>query len=209
MSGSPNHSGPPHETGEELSPNGGRAGQLPPPAFPPGRRRVQLRRRLEAAEDSLGSEDSASPSFDEAFISPDDPIPERAGGFESAFISPDDPIPQRSADADTAGEQASSGWEREEQARTTGAVSDPDVDTDEGVVTGIGSDAHLDPAEVAYGGDPYLTEVLHAVKRLAASLDQKGEGGLRTTSEMTRLEAQLRSYCVGYLAGRRAEDEEG
>jgi hypothetical protein len=41
---------------------------------------------------------------------------------------------------------------------------------------------------------------------LAESLNRKGEAGLRANLEMSRFEATLRSYCVGYLAGRRAED---
>jgi hypothetical protein len=185
MSASANNSGPSHDAhgppgrdGKPASPGA----HLPPPAFPPGRRRIQLRRRLEAAE--------AEPSaFDDALISPDDPIPERSRNFEGAFISPDDPMPERAA-----------AHERAPEAR---ADADEDV-----LVTGIGSDAHLDPSELALGGDPHVGEVAEAVARLAAALQRRGESGLRTTPEMTRFEAQLRSYCVGYLAGRRAEDEE-
>jgi hypothetical protein len=50
-------------------------------------------------------------------------------------------------------------------------------------------------------------EVVEAVRKLAEALGRKGEAGLRTTPSMSRFEATLRAYCVGYLAGRRAEDE--
>jgi hypothetical protein len=133
-------------------------GQLPPPAFPPGRRRFQLHRSLAKTTADAGD-------MGGAFISPDEPIPERRPGLEG-----------------------------------------PEAD---GVVTGIGSDEHLDPVELSFGGDPHVGELLDAVRKLAASLEHKGEGGLRVTPGMTRFEAQLRSYCVGFLAGRRAEDEEG
>jgi hypothetical protein len=49
-------------------------------------------------------------------------------------------------------------------------------------------------------------EVSEAVAKLAEALRRRGESGLRATPEMTRFEATLRSYCVGYLAGRRAEE---
>jgi len=78
---------------------------------------------------------------------------------------------------------------------------------EEGVVTGMGSDPHMDPTELVTGGDPHVIELIGAVGRLAEALKRKGEAGLRTSPRMTRFEATLRSYCVGYLAGRRAEDE--
>ncbi len=114
------------------------------------------------------------------FISPDEPIPPRSDAVAGAFISPDDPIP----------------------ARAQGG--EPEA---EGVVTGIGFDAHLDPEELVTGGDPYVLEVVDAVRKLADALKRKGEAGLRALPGMSRFEATLRSYCVGYLAGRRAEDE--
>lgn len=133
-------------------------------------------------------ERTGAADFEQALISPDDPLPDRAGGLEGAFISPDDPMPERSAEA---------------------AAYATEPDTDDAVVTGMGSDAHMDPDDLAWAGDPYVYEVTEAVRKLAASLQHKGEAGLRTTQDMSRLEAQLRSYCVGYLAGRRAEDQEG
>lgn len=216
MSGSLDNSGPPPDPQIKPSRDGRPSAQLPPPAFPPGQRRVQLRRQMEPSDS--GSEDTnaafTSPDapireraagFEDAFISPDDPIPLRTSDFESALISPDDPIPERAA--------LSVGRTPESDAPGAGRfstteASGPAAHVDEGVATGIGSDAHLDPAELSLGGDPFLGEVVDAVHKLAAALQRRGESGLRATPEMTRLEAQLRAYCVGYLAGRRAEDQE-
>lgn len=129
--------------------------------------------------------DIAGPAADlgEALISPDDPIPPRASVPEEAFISPDEPI-----------------------IRTHPPLEDS-IDPDDVLVTGIGHNAHLDPEELAMAGDPYVTDLVEQVVKLAEALRRKGEAGLRTTPEMTRFEATLRAYCVGYLAGRRAEDE--
>jgi len=76
------------------------------------------------------------------------------------------------------------------------------------VVTGIGFDPHLDPSELMTGGDQYVMEVSEAVRKLARALEQKGEAGLRATPGMGRFDATLRAYCVGYIAGRRGQDDE-
>jgi hypothetical protein len=133
-----------------------------------------------------------------AYILPDDPLPPRNDKVSQAFISPDDPLPPRND-------------------RVTGAFISPEdplprrrestAADDEGVVTGMGFDAHLDPAELVTGGDPHVIEVIDAVRKLADVLKRKGEAGLRAPPGMSRFEATLRAYCVGYLAGRRAEDE--
>jgi hypothetical protein len=170
--------------------------RLPPPAFPPGSRKHVHRNPEPAAEGDLS----------DGFISPDEPIPARQGSVDDAFISPDDPMPERHdelADAlispdDPIGEVAvEAAYETEEE------------DAFEGVVTGMGHDAHMEPEELALsmGGDPHVVELVEMVSKLAAALRAKGEGGLRTTPDMSRFEATLRSYCVGYLAGRQAEDE--
>ena len=52
----------------------------------------------------------------------------------------------------------------------------------------------------------HVMEVMGAVAKLADALQRKGEAGLRSSPDMSRFEATMRSYCVGYLAGRRAED---
>ena len=50
-------------------------------------------------------------------------------------------------------------------------------------------------------------ELTEAVGKLAQALRHRGEAGLRTTPDMGRFDATLRAYCIGYLAGRRAEAE--
>ena len=156
--------------------------RLPPPAFPPGTRRHAVRSALrpEAVE--------ASASADVAFILPDDALPPRADPMGDAFISPDEPIPERKIELL------------------------PEFETDvrfepgeEGVVVGMDLDTHLDEAEIVSGGDPHVIELMSAVANLAESLQSRGEAGLRATPEMSRFEATLRSYCVGFLAGRRAD----
>lgn len=91
------------------------------------------------------------------------------------FISPDEPFPDRS-----------------------GVV-------EEGTATGIGDDPHLAPQELAAGGDPHVRELVVALSKLAEAVGQRGEAGLRVTPGMSRFESTLRGYCVGYLAGRRAD----
>jgi hypothetical protein len=113
------------------------------------------------------------------FISPDEPLPSRSDKREGTLIGPEDPLP----------------------TLKTGS------DLDEGVVTGIGLDAHVEPEELVTGGDPFVMEVVEAVSKFAAALKRKGEAGLHASLGMSRLETTLRAYCVGYLAGRRAEDE--
>ena len=118
-----------------------------------------------------------------------------SGSPDVTLISPDDPMPERRPDA------------------VLGAFISPDdpmpvrAEREEGVVTGMGSDPHMDPEELVTGGDPYVIELIGTVGRLAEALKRKGEAGLRASPQMTRFEATLRSYCVGYLARRRAEDE--
>lgn len=187
--------------GKSGADGGERPGRIPPPAFPPG-------------SESGGNSRPPSHGLDGAFISPDDPMPSRpakpkagpgaraelheafvasgdaeddASPAEDAFISPDEPIPHR------------------EPVRGREALRD--VDPGEILVTGMGHDAHLDPAELAAGGDPHVSEVAAKVSKLAEALKRRGEAGLRTTPEMDRFDATLRAYCVGYIAGRRAEDE--
>ena len=158
--------------------------RLPPPAFPPGMRRRTYGSRRGAEGDARGQESG------DAFISPDAPMPERASELSSAFISPDEPIPERKIEL-----------LEEFQSPTDGI--DPD---EEGVVVGMDLDAHLEPEEIISGGDPHVMELMDAISSLNDALHRKGEGGLRTHPEMSRFEATLRSYCVGYLAGRRAEE---
>lgn len=165
---------------------------LPPPAFPPGTRRHQMRRRRDREQE----EDQADAGMEGAFISPDDPLPERGDGDDmaDAFISPDEPLPHRAPAATTTD-------------AAVGTATVADEEDDPVVVTGIGNDPHLDPEELQAAGDPHVMELVAKVGKLAQALKQRGEAGLRADGHMDRFEATLRAYCVGYLAGRRAEDE--
>ena len=156
--------------------------RLPPPAFPPGSRRRAPRGRPVAAEEPTGA-------VENAILSPDDPLPDRIDPMGSAFILPDEPIPERKI-------------ELVEEFRGEGEVEPGE----EGVVVGMDLQAHLDATEVASGGDPHVVELSAAVGKLAEGLRTLGEAGLRARPEMSRFETTLREYCVGYLAGRRAED---
>ena len=183
MSEAPNPNGTGMPADRPASEGGG-GRRLPPPAFPPGMKGV-ARRRTPAQSDDLSA----------AFISPDEPLPDRVGGVpDDAFISPDEPIERHAPRT---------------APRGPSVAMEADFDMDDVVVTGIGDDPHLDPEELALGFDPHVLEVVGAVGKLAEALKRKGEAGLRSTPEMSRFEATLRSYCVGYLAGRRAEDEDG
>jgi hypothetical protein len=109
---------------------------------------------------------------------------------EQAFISPDDPIPERRLDL-------------------TPAFADfatPSPEDGDGEVVGMDMDSHTEPAELVAAGDPHVRELIDAVGKLAEALRRKGEAGLRVQPDMVRFDATLRAYCVGYLAGRRAED---
>lgn len=170
----------------------GKSSRLPPPAFPPGTRKKVHKNSTSPLKASAGADaDSVT------FISPDDPMPPRSDKVAKAFISPDDPMPARSA-------RPSPFISPGDPIPPRRAKSESD---EEGVVTGMGFDAHMDPDELVTRGDPHVLEVLDAVRKLSDALTRKGEAGLRASPGMSRFEATLRAYCVGYLAGRRAEDE--
>ena len=82
------------------------------------------------------------------------------------------------------------------------------MDFEEGTVTGIGADTHVAPEGVG-SRDPHVAALTTAVETLAEGLRRRGEAGLHASPDMSRFEATLRAYCVGYLAGRRAESNEG
>lgn len=174
--------------------------RLPPPAFPPGSRRHQMRShvrevkaKVESVDEALIGPDDPIPDrvdlVGNAFIGPDDPLPDRVDLVGDAFISPDEPLPERTIDL------AEAFWE----AHAAGA-------TEEGEVVGMDLDPHLQLSESVSGGDPHVTELMTAVAKLAEAVRRKGEAGLRATLDMSRFEATLRAYCVGYLAGRRSEE---
>ena len=181
--------------------------RLPPPAFPPGSRK------------HLGSNNSghsAPADLGGALISPDEPIPERDHSVEDAFISPDDPMPDREdaiVDAAIPSDDSSGAFIPPKDPVPPGDVATvdpaglPQFETEGGVVTGMGMDDHTDAEDVASGGDPYVIDLVQKVGKLAEALRAKGEVGLRSSPDMDRFESTLRGYCVGYLAGRRAEDD--
>jgi len=156
--------------------------RLPPPAFPPGQRRHVHR-------NSVGKHEVVQESPD-GFIAPDAPLPPRLDPIEQAFISPDDPIPERVIELAP---------EFQDYAR-------PVAGDGEGEVVGMDLDTQPDPIDVLVQHDPYVAELVAAIRKLAESLGRKGEAGLRASSEMSRFEQTLRAYCSGYLAGRRVEE---
>ena len=181
--------------------------RLPPPAFPPGSRK------------HLGSNNSgrAAPvDLGGALISPDEPMPERDHSVEDAFISPDDPMPDRTdviVDAAIPSEGSSLAFIPPNDPTPPGEVvtadpgGPPQFETEGGVATGMGMDDHMDAEDMASGGDPYVIDLVQKVGKLAEALRAKGEAGLRSSTAMDQFESTLRVYCVGYLAGRRAEDD--
>jgi len=180
--------------------NDGRGRRLPPPAFPPGSRKLHVRRR-DKKEPSKGD-------IDAALISPDEPMPDRSDFPEDAFISPDAPIERLARASDDDAFISPDEPMPPRVPRSDEGADEESFDEDDVVVTGMGHDAHLDPEDLAMAGDPHVMEVSEVVSKLAADLKRKGEAGLRSSPEMGRFESTLRGYCVGYLAGRRAGDEQ-
>jgi len=109
--------------------------------------------------------------------------------IELAFISPDDPLPARTLTV----------------ANEPEADDDPGIeDGEEGEVVGMDLDAHAHTEDRDVSKyDPHVMELTDVLARLAESLRRHGEVGLQPSPSMTRLEATLRAYCTGYLAGRR------
>jgi len=182
--------------------------RLPPPAFPPGsRKHVSNNNSGHVVSSDLGG----------AFISPDEPIPARDHSVEDAIISPDDPIPARVdpvVKATLPSDGSSGAFISPDESIpprdtvSTGPGGVPRFETEGGVVTGMGMDDHTDADELASAGDPYVMDLVQKVGKLAEALRSKGEAGLRSAPGMDKFETTLRGYCVGYLAGRRAEDED-
>jgi len=181
--------------------------RLPPPAFPPGSRKHLC---------SNNSGCAAPVDLGEALISPDDPIPERDHSVEDAFISPDDHMPDRSealVDEAIPSEGSSRAFISPNDPIPPGDVvtadqgGPPQLETEGGVATGMGMDDHMDAEDLTSGGDPYVIDLVQKVGKLAEALRAKGEAGLHSSPAMDQFESTLRGYCVGYLAGRRAEDD--
>jgi hypothetical protein len=105
------------------------------------------------------------------------------------MISPSDPRPVRAA--------------REEEEELSKEIDPKDVR-----VTGMGDDERLERTEVLLAEDPPVLGVVEMVGRLARALRHRGKAALQVTPEVSPFEATLRAYCVGYIAGRRGEEEQ-
>ena len=115
---------------------------------------------------------------------------------DDAFHDPDDPVVRESPPSVPA-----------DFEEVMGRVGGLEEILGEVAVTGMGNDPHVqaDPnLEPHY--DPHVAELASALERLRSGLSSRGEAALRVDAEMSRFEATLRAYCVGYLAGRRAQD---
>lgn len=104
----------------KASPKGPELDRLPPPAFPPGNRRAWVPRATRAT----AGDDSGLPEG--AVIGPDEPVRRIGDEFdEEAFISPDDPIDQAAGGA--SGSPGTQG-DTDESVEVTGiGSSDPDA----------------------------------------------------------------------------------
>lgn len=160
--------------------------RLPPPAFPPGQRRYPHRNSRPTQAQAPHLADGEDPMID-----PDDPIPPRRDAVDQALISPDEPIPDRGSEPLLEGDD---GGRLDAQGEG------------EGQVVGMDLDPHMSPLELRATFDPHVAELAGAVVRLADGLERRGEAALRTTPDMSRFEATLRAYCVGYLVDRRVRE---
>lgn len=183
--------------------------RLPPPMFPPGARRPRPRR---ATSPVASTEDDGVPH--DAFILPDDvAAPSWAAGRRGDAL-PQVDLPEVEAapgqDAFLEPEPMAVGGETAEPAFEDMVLGSAFVDLDDVLVTGIGDDPHLEdeglPGLETFR-DIHLAELVRALDRLAGTLRSRGEVGLKATRGMTRFEATLRAYCVGYLAGVRESAE--
>ena len=171
-------------------------GRLPPPTFPPGSAKRRVARPAPLMADLADdSGEGAIPA--DAIFSPDDAVT-RSGTRvpDDAFFSPDQPVVR----------QAPPTKPEDFEAVMEGIGGE---DETEGVVTGIGLSSHVRKAGEAHLEDPHVERLYVALKALTRGVRDRGEAGLRTTNEMSRFEATLRGYCVGYLAGLRETPDLG
>ncbi len=98
-----------------------------------------------------------------------------AAAGDLALIEPDEPLPDR-----------------------------PELE-EEGVASGIGDPGTSDVRDHPLRLDPGLEDLVAAVGGLAEGLRRRGRAALHVEPGMSRFEATLRAYCVGYLAGREGE----
>ncbi|MBW3534823.1 MAG: hypothetical protein KY453_06320 [Gemmatimonadetes bacterium] len=180
--------------------------RLPPPAFPPGSRRIAPRRSDRAVPARENGEGIPS----DAFISPDDPFSAAQDVPEDAFIEPDEPIVRD----DGVGREAFISPDEPLPSRTRRPTAPDPTDPFDAVVTGIDDDPHLEEDRRRSGAgatfdDPHVAALVERVGRLADALRERGEAGLRSTPDLSGFEATLRAYCVGWLAARREGSRDG
>ncbi len=184
--------------------------RLPPPAFPPGNRRIPTRPWKRKPS---GEEDADSFFPEGALISPDDPV--RRIGEElpdDALISPDDPIerrlPREGELRPTGGGKADvrSVQSGESSAPSSSGDTEDEWGEEEAVVTGIGSDGLVyyegggDPTR--WGTEMDLEQVARTLEVLAGDLKERGAAALMVDRESAPLEAGLRGLLSGFLLGR-------
>ncbi len=180
--------------------------RLPPPAFPPGNRRIITPPRSQRREPT--SADAAFP--EDAFISPDEPI-RRIGSDlpDDAFIPPDAPIRKRDP-------RTQQGSEMDDgtpptNTRATEETDDTEWDTEDGegevVVTGIGAEGPVYyEASAGYETSPSgdLEGAASTLEALARELREKGGGALLVDPKSPPLQAGLRGLLAGFILGRRS-----
>jgi len=133
----------------------------------------------------------------DAIFSPDDKVV-RVNAIvpEDAFFSPDQPVVR----------QAPPTKPEDFEAVMKGLAADDDNDV---VVTGMGLDSHMRGGGEKAIEDPHVERLYVSLRALTKGVRERGEAGLRTSPEMSRFEATLRGYCVGYLAGLRESPDAG
>ena len=174
-----------------MNDNGTDPGPLPPPAFPPG-------------SDRHRSAGGGGTVPDDAFTSPDAPF-EHGSIPDDAIFSPDDPVTRSGTrmpkdaffDPDQPVVRAAPPTKPEDFESVVGGHADDEVQ-----VTGMSMESHTRSRGHRFE-DPHVEILYSKLVGLVRGVKERGEAGLRTTSEMSRFEATLRGYCVGYLAGLR------
>lgn len=152
--------------------------RLPPPAFP------QDRDGRSGARPASGSGGGVRPPGDPEGISDD------------AFIPPDAPIVRN------APPRKPEDFEQVMRRHHEVVEPVPGAEEENGEAASDRGDDGAD-ALPARPVDPAVADLVARVGELADALRDRGEAGLRTSPEMSRFEATLRAYCVGYLAGLR------
>jgi hypothetical protein len=143
--------------------------------LPPPFMPSEQRIRRAGSRGESGSADPSSSNLDQAFIQPDEPVV-RSGHPQ---------VP-------------------EDFEEVMSRVRPSDLGDDDVVVTGMGDDPHLGvEGGTRQWSDPHLERLADALQRLTEEVNGRGEAGLKVREGMSRFEATLRAYCVGYLSALR------